>query len=803
MGIQYFVYIDWDNDGNFATTGDDITAYVRDLEIDSGIHEEMAYVAQVGTCHMMLNNENRRFTPKNATGPYYGKLTQGKPVLVQANDGSGLQTIFRGYTSQFQITAGSGPSRDNRLPSLPTVEIQCVDLMSKAQDYALAMPLFVGYRSDQLIRQIMNNVLSAPTATGSATFSGNPGNGDTITVNGNPYRFVNALTLANDVLIGADLAATARNLANAVNGGVGSGSTYHASTTRPLYVTASASGDAVAIPGGGSTLAIGAIGGTLSWWGQRFTPTYGGALAQLQVTLDVTVGAPTGTMTWEIRSDNAGAPGTILQSGTFAPVASSTNTISATGVTLSANTLYWLVLRPTSAQTGTNYWAWNGSTSSSYTVGTMSQSINSGSSWVNDPGYGANCAIAMLTVVAFTASLRGAIGNGYALAKSSAAITLSGANLTGGVDYPITPGIAYDVGKRTFDYAGDTWKSGQTNAFAALQDVVASEWGSLFFLQRDGTPTFKSQDYLLQAPSSAVNLTILGQNETAEVNSQQMPIFNRVEVEYVPGSALALGVLATAKSTITVPGQSGTERWNGTVVLPGGGNTVVELPFIDPTTGQPMGAISITPLVAGTDWTANEASDGSGPSYTGSPSLSFSIVQNASNVQISIKNIALGPLYLQTLQVRGIGFTRYQPNKVMREDANSQANYTNGSPKTLTVRLPFAYAGISNVADALTQYLLDKYKNPDYRVTELSFENSSNVNGVNLLSLGIGSLINFTDYQLAISGAKYLITGLKYRLRVGGGSTIGFVVRAIDTQTYWLLADTTYGVLGTTTRLGI
>lgn len=53
--------------------------------------------------------------------------------------------------------------------------------------------------------------MEAPTAVGKFTFAGQPANNDTITLNGTAVTFVSALTTGNQILIGANLAATLAN----------------------------------------------------------------------------------------------------------------------------------------------------------------------------------------------------------------------------------------------------------------------------------------------------------------------------------------------------------------------------------------------------------------------------------------------------------------------------------------------------------------------------------------------------------------------------------------------------------------
>lgn len=83
-----------------------------------------------------------------------------------------------------------------------------------------------------------------------------------------------------------------------------------------------------------------------------------GILTQFKAGFSANVGSPTGTVTWQVLNDNSGVPGsTVIGSGTFTPVASTTNTVNIVGgPSLSASTTYWLVLGSTNTQSFGNMW---------------------------------------------------------------------------------------------------------------------------------------------------------------------------------------------------------------------------------------------------------------------------------------------------------------------------------------------------------------------------------------------------------------------------------------------------------------
>jgi hypothetical protein len=129
------------------------------------------------------------------------------------------------------------------------------------------------------------------------------------------------------------------------------------------------------------TSAVGTVSSLDYWTAQSFTTT-GGQVTQLVVGHGANTGSPTGTITWELRADNAAKPGTLLDSGTYTPTASSSNTITVTdGPSLTASTLYWLQLRSTSVQSNNVYWTWNNNNGNPYAGGNFANTTNGGSTY--------------------------------------------------------------------------------------------------------------------------------------------------------------------------------------------------------------------------------------------------------------------------------------------------------------------------------------------------------------------------------------------------------------------------------------
>lgn len=100
----------------------DITDYVLledGLQIEVGRTSEREAITP-SICSFSLINEDNRFDPTDASGPYYGFLNLNQPMAVQVKDGATWSTIFYGYVaSGFPVTISSDKVR--------TVPISCVD----------------------------------------------------------------------------------------------------------------------------------------------------------------------------------------------------------------------------------------------------------------------------------------------------------------------------------------------------------------------------------------------------------------------------------------------------------------------------------------------------------------------------------------------------------------------------------------------------------------------------------------------------------------------------------------------------
>jgi hypothetical protein len=114
MAVSWRVRVDWARDGSFDTSGDNITAYVRDMARASrGFRDDLALIANIGTLRLTLDNSDRRFTPDYASGPLYGYLRPMREIILDASPDNFVTTtwsLWRGYIKRISPQAGSGAS---------------------------------------------------------------------------------------------------------------------------------------------------------------------------------------------------------------------------------------------------------------------------------------------------------------------------------------------------------------------------------------------------------------------------------------------------------------------------------------------------------------------------------------------------------------------------------------------------------------------------------------------------------------------------------------------------------------------
>jgi hypothetical protein len=95
----YFVEVDWNNDGDFSDSYDDLTSNTKSIHFSRGKSDELGK-ADVGQCSITLNNADGLYTPSNSGGSLYGSLLPKRPIKVYYSSGGTDYNLFYGFIEE-------------------------------------------------------------------------------------------------------------------------------------------------------------------------------------------------------------------------------------------------------------------------------------------------------------------------------------------------------------------------------------------------------------------------------------------------------------------------------------------------------------------------------------------------------------------------------------------------------------------------------------------------------------------------------------------------------------------------------
>ena len=797
----YSVQIDQDKDGTWDAANDDLTAYVRGpINTGLGFRDPIGHIAQLGNCSIILDNTDLRFSPDNGGSPYAGTELKGLPIRVQATSGS-TWTVWSGFIERMHVEAGRGGLRSARL--------DCEDMLGKLSRANVKLPLQEKKTQSELYKMIGSEAFRTLPATGTVTFTANVSDGDRLCIGDSSFTFVTVLVNAYDVLIGDTKEDTARNLtaailddADAAGAGV---QVYGTNTLRSEQFTASRVDEVVTIQAkargtGGNAIEmatslahyhadsmiadVGAIvSGTLA-----DTYTQNGAFLELSEV----AGTPAFTYRFNFSIGAGNQPIKLFIFGRYEGNVGHTVNVEFVDP----------VLGPP------NY----------TNLGTLVSSSNNVLHTFVFGGNGATAFGAMTIRINHTTA--GNINHGLFIDHLYVTTDTGGdvdeidiTGMSGGVDGPVGL-FSYDDGNRTFDVAANDWDDLYTSAFRAMRDVAESEFGYIY-VSRAGILTAWDKDFEFELPSSTPAITI-NNTHAGQVGEYGGQVFNRSVVTFSPRGTTAEQVIARANNVIEVPGSgvATATRWENTTGYPysggdggtstdelGPGVVTARLPFVESDTGNIVGAKEVITPRRSTDYTVNDARDGTGFDYTNAYPIciSVSMVVTGSGVEITFQNTATGPLYVFGLQVRGTAIIAYDDQQIIRESSASMAAY---DMRKRDYNLPLTSG--ETYAESIAMYLVSRYMDPHFIISSVTVDANRTIGGVHPQSIEIGSLITLSETQTATSAKSYYVRGIDTAIESGGQkASLTWHLKRLDDFTAWILGIPAFSTLGYTTRPGL
>jgi hypothetical protein len=152
--VLWRVDVDWDNDGGFTDSYDDVTA--RTLE-RSGIsfrygRDQARALSPIspGEAGLELDNSSRDYSPDNLASPLYGKNLPARPVRIQASLEGTTYVLFRGHIDEYTLEPG--------VTELSTVDVGALDPLAMLKDAAVSTQLYQGIRTGTAIGHILDAI---------------------------------------------------------------------------------------------------------------------------------------------------------------------------------------------------------------------------------------------------------------------------------------------------------------------------------------------------------------------------------------------------------------------------------------------------------------------------------------------------------------------------------------------------------------------------------------------------------------------------------------------------------------------
>jgi len=148
------ISIDWDRNGDYAGTYDDVTSRVLQANWFLGMRKPYQEMAHNSMCVIVLSNADRRFSPDYATSPLHGKILPQRPIRIQSNDGTDTRTHWLGWIEAVEPVVNKYGQRVTKILASGPLPYY------KAAETKLALQ--EDKRTDEIIGELLKEVVIPP-----------------------------------------------------------------------------------------------------------------------------------------------------------------------------------------------------------------------------------------------------------------------------------------------------------------------------------------------------------------------------------------------------------------------------------------------------------------------------------------------------------------------------------------------------------------------------------------------------------------------------------------------------------------
>lgn len=148
----YSFKIDWNNDGDFGDTGEDVTARVLGLRQSVGFRigrDEARALSAISPSETSfeLDNTSKDYSPDNGSSPLTGLVVPGRTVFIQATHLAVTRDLFTGFIDEFEIK----PHISER-----SLRISALDMLAKFREAHPSTELFRSVQTGTAIGHLLD-----------------------------------------------------------------------------------------------------------------------------------------------------------------------------------------------------------------------------------------------------------------------------------------------------------------------------------------------------------------------------------------------------------------------------------------------------------------------------------------------------------------------------------------------------------------------------------------------------------------------------------------------------------------------
>jgi hypothetical protein len=148
----YTLAVDWNNDGDFTDTGENISADLMGATVARGFASPLARMATTGRLTLTLRNTTKRYSPYLESD-----VLPRRPVRLQMSYDGTTTTLFRGYLDKIRPSAGI--YRDRR------VNVECVDAIALLDQHDGPIAIQENVYADDIIEAVVEAVYAPPATS--------------------------------------------------------------------------------------------------------------------------------------------------------------------------------------------------------------------------------------------------------------------------------------------------------------------------------------------------------------------------------------------------------------------------------------------------------------------------------------------------------------------------------------------------------------------------------------------------------------------------------------------------------------